>query len=199
MFEHCAALATTYLHLNAEFSKLQAERYQKKEGLLMLDSLYKTFSFGHFMRNVEARCAAFFKTERATFLVCDEQRRELYRRVAHHHSHDTLQSFACDQGIAGYVASSGTPTAVSGVESDSRFVPAIDDPLSLKSGASPAREILAVPIVLSGEQTSQQYIDLPKAVLILINRVDCAPFSQEDNEYLCSYAPLIGRALDVVQ
>ena len=83
--------------------------------------------------------------------------------------------------------------------SDYRFVLAIDEPLGLKSGPSPAREILAVPIVLSGEQTSQQYIDLPKAVLILINRVDCAPFSQEDNEYLCSYAPLIGRALDVVQ
>lgn len=56
----------------------------------MLDSLYENFSFGSFIHNVETKCASFFDAERATFLVCDEVRRELYRRIAHPNSHDTL-------------------------------------------------------------------------------------------------------------
>ncbi len=86
---------------------------------------------------------------------------------------------------------------MSGVQTDSRFIPKMDDPNGIESD-SPAKEILAVPILLEGEEKSGNFVDLPKAVLLLINRRDGAPFSQDDNDYVCSYAPLIGRALDVI-
>lgn len=39
---------------------------------------------------------------------------------------------------------------------------------------------------------------LPAGVLILINRLDGAPFSQDDAEAVSNFAPLIARALDIV-
>lgn len=98
------------------------------------------------------------------------------------------------------MASSGTPFVGTGIENDSRFLPKVDDPNGIRA-TNPPRDLLAVPIILESEADLKvgNFDDLPKGVLVLINKQDGSPFTQEDNEYVCSYAPLIGRTLDVVQ
>lgn len=87
---------------------------------------------------------------------------------------------------------------MSGVPHDQRFIAKIDDPNGLLVGDI-AQEILAVPIIMgTSEEKEKKALDLPNAVLLLINKIDGGAFSQEESEYVSSFAPLIGRSLDII-
>ena len=59
---------------------------------------------------------------------------------------------------------------------DQRYEASIDDPISIQNSDSPSREILAVPIIINSEK-AKNFLDLPKGVLVLINKIDGSVFS----------------------
>ena len=59
---------------------------------------------------------------------------------------------------------------------DQRYDANIDDPVSLENNDSPSKEMLAVPIMINSEK-AKNFLDLPKGVLVLINKKDGSVFS----------------------
>ena len=144
----------------------------------MLDELLETFAL---------KIGQILQAERTTIFVVDEDRQELWSKVAQGNSDSGgiggLEiRIPLNKGIAGYVAMTGQALNIPDAYADSRFSDATDRQTGYRT-----RNILCMPVVNSDQRVV--------AVAQLLNKVGTEPFSAEDEASFTRFAPSIGILL----
>jgi GAF domain-containing protein len=124
---------------------------------------------------VEA-AARIFGAAAASILLIDEKEKMLVFRVAWGAADHNLvgMRFPLDQGIAGYVALTGQPIAISDVQQDARF----NQSFARQTGYVP-KSILAMPLLL-GERVI--------GVMEVLDKISAPSFGMRDMELLALFA-----------
>jgi GAF domain-containing protein len=139
------------------------------------------------LQSIVEAAARIFGGAAASILLVNEEKRTLEFRVAYGAANRDLvgMSFPLDHGIAGYVAMTGQPIAVSDVQRDARF----NREFAEATGYVP-RSILATPL-LSGERVI--------GVMEVLDKIDGASFGMQDMELLGIFAAQAALAIDQSQ
>ncbi len=144
----------------------------------MLDELLETFTL---------KIGQILQAERTTIFVVDEDRHELYSKVAQGNGSDSLEiRLPIGQGIAGYVAKTGEGVNIPDAYADERFSNTTDKQTGYRT-----RNILCMPVVSSDRKVV--------AVAQLLNKIGTDPFSAEDEARFARFAPSIGILLETCQ
>jgi signal transduction histidine kinase len=116
-------------------------------------------------------------SERGTFYIVDEERGELWSRIAQQ-AEITEIRLKIGTGIAGYVAKTGETINIKDAYNDDRFDPSVDKKTGYKT-----RSMLCMPIFESAkeEQSKKRII----GVLQILNKRD-GVFTEDDEELLAS-------------
>lgn len=128
------------------------------------------------LKSIVEAAARIFHAAAASILLVNEEERQLEFKVAYGESnHDLVgQKFPLDQGIAGYVAMTGQPLAISNVRQDARF----NQDFAKSTGYVP-NSILAMPL-----KTGDHVI----GVMEVLDKIDAASFGIQDMELLGMFA-----------
>ncbi|MGB3571978.1 MAG: GAF domain-containing protein [Phormidesmis sp.] len=144
----------------------------------MLDELLETFTL---------KIGQILQAERTTIFVVDEDRQELYSKIAQGNSSDSLEiRLPIGQGIAGYVAKTGEEVNIPDAYADERFSNTTDKQTGYRT-----RNILCMPVMSSDRKVV--------AVAQLLNKVGTEPFSADDEARFARFAPSIGILLETCQ
>jgi GAF domain-containing protein len=136
------------------------------------------------LHSIVEAAARIFGAAAASIALVDEERGVLEFKVAIGQGNSDIigKSFPLDKGIAGYVAMTGQPLAVSNVEQDPRFA----QDFAKGTGYVP-RSILAAPL-LSGERVI--------GVMEVLDKIQAASFGLQDMELLSLFARQAALAID---
>lgn len=139
------------------------------------------------LQSIVEAAARIFGGAAASILFVNEEKRTLEFRVAYGAANRHLvgMSFPLDHGIAGYVAMTGQPIAISDVQRDARF----NRDFAEATGYVP-RSILATPL-LSGEHVI--------GVMEVLDKIDGASFGMRDMELLGIFAGQAALAIEQSQ
>jgi GAF domain-containing protein len=139
------------------------------------------------LQSIVEAAARIFGGAAASILLVNEEKRTLEFRVAYGAANRDLvgMSFPLDHGIAGYVAMTGQPIAISDVQRDARF----NRDFAEATGYVP-RSILATPL-LSGEHVI--------GVMEVLDKIDGASFGMRDIELLGIFAGQAALAIEQSQ
>jgi GAF domain-containing protein len=139
------------------------------------------------LRTIVQVAASVLDAEAAALFLVDEERDELRFEVALGGSSAEVENLTLPlgEGLAGYVASTGQPLAVSNVEEDARFAAAFAQKV-----AYIPRNILCVPMIL-GDRTV--------GVLEMLDKRGEAPFGVRDIEILGHFAKLAALTVQQMQ
>ncbi|MEL6879871.1 MAG: adenylate/guanylate cyclase domain-containing protein [Cyanobacteria bacterium J06607_10] len=144
----------------------------------MLDELLETFTL---------KIGQILQAERTTIFVVDKDRQELWSKIAQGTDADTLEiRLPLAQGIAGYVATTGTGLNIPDAYADERFSDATDRQTGYRT-----RNILCMPVLDSNNNVV--------AIAQLLNKIGTHPFSAEDEARFARFAPSIGVLLESCQ
>ena len=152
----------------------------------MLDDLLETFTL---------KIGQILQAERTTIFVVDEDRQELWSKVAQGSEKErggegeSLEiRVPLGKGIAGYVAKTGEGVNIPDVYADARFNDATDRQTGYRT-----RNMLCMPVMSSGDRVV--------AVAQLLNKMGqgAQPFSAEDEDRFAQFAPSIGILLESCQ
>jgi GAF domain-containing protein len=136
------------------------------------------------LRAIVQVAASVLDAEAAALFLVDEEKEELRFEVALGGRSETVENLTLPlgEGLAGYVASTGQPLAVSNVETDARFAAAFAQKV-----AYIPRNILCVPMIL-GDRTV--------GVLEMLDKRGEAPFGVRDIEILGHFARLAALTVE---
>lgn len=139
------------------------------------------------LQSIVEAAARIFGAAAASILLVNEREQTLEFRVACGAADRDLvgMSFPLDQGIAGYVAMSGEPIAISDVQHDARF----NQTFARQTGYVP-RSILAMPL-LSGQRVI--------GVMEVLDKINADSFGLQDMEMLAIFAHQAAIAIDQSQ
>ncbi|MEL6855124.1 MAG: GAF domain-containing protein, partial [Cyanobacteria bacterium J06607_13] len=144
----------------------------------MLDELLETFTL---------KIGQILQAERTTIFVVDEDRQELWSKIAQGTGADSLElRLPLAQGIAGSVATTGQGLNIPDAYADERFSDVTDRQTGYRT-----RNILCMPVMNSDHKVV--------AVAQLLNKVGAAAFSEEDEARFARFAPSIGILLESCQ
>ena len=139
------------------------------------------------LKSIVEAAARIFGAAGASILLIDEQEQVLVFKVAYGAANRDLVGlkFPLDKGIAGYVAMTGQPLAVSDVKQDARF----NQEFARGTGYIP-RSILATPLLVD-----ERII----GVMEVLDKIDEASFGMQDMELLAMFAKQAAIAIDQSQ
>ena len=139
------------------------------------------------LQSIVAAAARIFGAGAASIALIDEKKGTLDFKVAVGPGNTDVvgMSIPRDKGIAGYVAMTGQPIAVSNVEQDARFA----QDFARSTGYMP-RSILATPL-LSNERVI--------GVMEVLDKIQAASFGLQDMELLGMFAHQAALAIDISQ
>jgi len=139
------------------------------------------------LRSIVEAAASLFRAAAASIMLVNEAEGVLEFKVSTGASNQDLAGMRIplDQGIAGYVAMTGQPIAVSNVEQDARF----NRDFAQSTGYVP-RSILATPL-LSGERVL--------GVMEVLDKIDAPAFGMQDMELLGMFARQAALAIEMSQ
>jgi GAF domain-containing protein len=139
------------------------------------------------LRSIVEAAAKIFGASAASILLVNEAEGVLEFKVAYGASNRDLTGtrIPLDQGIAGYVAMTGQPIAVSDVQQDARF----NRDFAQSTGYVP-RSILATPLI-AGERVL--------GVMEVLDKIDAPSFGMQDMELLGMFAHQAALAIDQAQ
>jgi GAF domain-containing protein len=139
------------------------------------------------LNSIVEAAARIFGAAAASILLVNEAEGVLEFKVAYGSSdHDLVGTrISLDQGIAGYVAMSGQPIAISDVAQDARF----NRDFAKSTGYVP-RSILATPL-LAGERVL--------GVMEVLDKINAPSFGLQDMELLGLFARQAALAIDLAQ
>jgi signal transduction protein with GAF and PtsI domain len=139
------------------------------------------------LRAIVQVAASVLDAEAAALFLVDEDRDELRFEVALGGRSDKVENLTLPlgEGLAGYVASTGQPLAISNVEEDARFAAAFAQKV-----AYIPRNILCVPMIL-GDRTV--------GVLEMLDKRGESPFGVRDMEILGHFAKLAALTVQQMQ
>jgi GAF domain-containing protein len=124
------------------------------------------------LQSIVEAAAQIFHAAAASICLVDSDRKTLQFRVAYGEGNQDVigKTIPIDQGIAGYVAMTGQPIAISEVEEDPRF----DREFAAKTGYVP-RSILAMPLHWQEEVIG---------VMEVLDKIDSPAFGMQDMELM---------------
>ena len=136
------------------------------------------------LRSIVEAAASIFGARAASILLVNEAEEVLEFKVAHGESNRDLvgTKIPLGQGIAGYVAMTGQPIAISDVDQDTRF----NRDFAKSTGYVP-RSILATPL-LAGERVL--------GVMEVLDKINAPSFGMQDMELLGMFAHQAALAID---
>jgi GAF domain-containing protein len=139
------------------------------------------------LQTIVEAAARIFGAAAASIALRDEQGQALEFRVAYGAGRDEVIGLRipAGQGIAGYVAATGQPMAISDVGQDTRFARATAE----KTGYVP-RSILAMPLLLD---------DRVIGVIEVLDKINAAAFGMQDMELLALFARQAALAIAISQ
>lgn len=139
------------------------------------------------LKSIVETAARIFNAAAASILLVNAREKVLVFRVTYGKSDSDLvgRKFPLDKGIAGYVAMTGQPLAVSNVLQDARF----NQDFAKSTGYVPS-SILAVPL-LAGENVI--------GVMEVLDKIDANSFGIQDMELLSMFANQAAIAIDQSQ
>ncbi len=139
------------------------------------------------LQTIVEAAARLFGAAASSIALVDETGQTLQFRVAAGAGAENVvgMSIGVDQGIAGYVVSTGQPIAVSSVQQDPRFARETAE----STGYVP-RCILAMPLVTS---------DRPIGVIEVLDKIDAPSFGMQDMELLGIFARQAAIAIQASQ
>ncbi|MCC7164073.1 MAG: GAF domain-containing protein [Anaerolineae bacterium] len=128
------------------------------------------------LQTIVQAAASIFGAAAASIALVDESAGEMVFRVAYGQGSDSVvgMRIPLDQGIAGYVANTGQPIAVSNVQTDPRFARDTAE----RTGYVP-RSILAMPLVAE---------DRVIGVMEVLDKLSAPSFGMQDMELLGLFA-----------
>jgi GAF domain-containing protein len=128
------------------------------------------------LQSIVEAAARIFGAAAASMALVDERAGELVFRVAYGAGSETVvgMRIPLDQGIAGYVANTGQPIAISNVQNDPRFSRGTAE----KTGYVP-KSILAMPLI-----TDDRVI----GVIEVLDKISSPSFGMQDMELLGMFA-----------
>ena len=128
------------------------------------------------LQTIVEAAARIFGAAAASMALVDEEAGELIFRVAYGAGSENVvgMHIPLDQGIAGYVANTGQPIAISNVQSDARFARDTAE----KTGYVP-KSILAMPLI-----TDDRVI----GVIEVLDKISSPSFGMQDMELLGMFA-----------
>ena len=136
------------------------------------------------LESIATAAARIFGAAAATIFLVDEAEESLVFRVAVGPNPHELQGMKIpiNKGIAGYVAMTGQPIAVSNTEQDARFYASF-----AKSTGYVPQSILATPL-LSGERVI--------GVMEILDKIDATSFGLQDMEMMSLFAQQASLAIE---
>lgn len=139
------------------------------------------------LQSIVEAAARIFHAAAASILLVNEAERQFEFKVAYGASNRDLvgKKFPLDKGIAGYVAMTGQPLAISNVRQDARF----NQDFAKSTGYVP-NSILAMPLK-SGERVL--------GVMEVLDKIDAASFGMQDMELLGMFAHQASIAIEQSQ
>jgi len=128
------------------------------------------------LQTIVEAAARIFGAAAASIALVDERAQQLVFRVAYGAGSENVigMRIALDQGVAGYVANTGQPIAISNVQSDPRFARDTAE----KTGYVP-RSILAMPMLVD---------DRVIGVMEVLDKISAPSFGMQDMELLGMFA-----------
>jgi len=139
------------------------------------------------LRSIVEAAARIFDAAAASIALVDEDGQQLYFKVAHGAGSENVigMRVPINRGIAGYVAMSGQPIAISNVREDTRF----NQDFAKSTGYVP-QSILAMPLISA---------DRVIGVMEVLDKIDQASFGLRDMELLGIFARQAAIAIDQSQ
>lgn len=139
------------------------------------------------LRSIVEAAARIFQSAAASILLLNEAEGVLEFKVATGAANQDLvgMRFPLDHGIAGYVAMTGQPIAISDVEQDARF----NRDFAQSTGYVP-RSILAMPLT-SGDRVL--------GVMEVLDKIDAPSFGIQDMDLLAIFAGQAAMAIEMSQ
>lgn len=136
------------------------------------------------LQTIVEAAARIFGAAAASISLVDESEQTLEFRVAYGAGRDEVlgMRIPIDQGIAGYVANSGQPIAISNVQQDSRF----NQEFAQSTGYVP-RSILATPLIIQ---------DRVIGVMEVLDKIDAPAFGMQDMDLLGVFALQAAMAIE---
>ena len=128
------------------------------------------------LQTIVEAAAKIFGAAAASIALVDERAGQLVFRVAYGVGSETVvgMRIGLDQGVAGYVANTGQPIAISNVQSDKRFARDTAE----KTGYVP-KSILAMPLIVD---------DRVIGVMEVLDKISAPSFGMQDMELLGMFA-----------
>lgn len=135
------------------------------------------------LQTIVEAAARIFGAAAASIALVDERAGRLVFRVAYGVGSETVvgMNIGLDQGVAGYVANTGQPLAISNVQSDPRFARDAAE----KTGYVP-RSILAMPLVVEERVIG---------VMEVLDKISAPSFGMQDMELLALFAQQAALAI----
>lgn len=135
------------------------------------------------LQTIVEAAARIFGAAAASIALVDERAGRLVFRVAYGAGSETVvgMNIGLDQGVAGYVANTGQPLAISNVQSDPRFARDAAE----KTGYVP-RSILAMPLMVE---------DRVIGVMEVLDKISAPSFGMQDMELLGLFAQQAALAI----
>jgi len=139
------------------------------------------------LQSIVEAAARIFDAAAASIALVDQDEQHLYFKVAHGAGAETVigMRVPINRGIAGYVAMSGQPIAISNVREDTRF----NQDFAKSTGYVP-QSILAMPLISN---------DRVIGVMEVLDKIDQASFGLRDMELLGIFARQAAIAIDQSQ
>ncbi len=139
------------------------------------------------LKSIVETAARIFNAAAASILLVNEQEHVLVFKVAYGAANRDLigMKFPLGKGIAGYVAMTGQPLAVSNVRQDARF----NQDFAKSTGYVPT-SILAAPL-LAGERVI--------GVMEVLDKINASSFGMQDMDLLALFAKQAAIAIDQSQ
>jgi len=139
------------------------------------------------LQTVVEAAARIFGAAAASIALVDEKNQTLVFRVAYGAGREEVvgMKIPIHQGIAGYVAMTGQPMAISNVQQDTRFARTTAE----KTGYVP-RSILAMPLI-----SSERVI----GVIEVLDKINAPSFGMQDMELLALFARQAAMAIHASQ
>ena len=139
------------------------------------------------LQSIVDAAARIFGAAAASISLVDEEQQALVFKVAYGVGHDDIvgMRIPVDKGIAGYVAMTGQPIAISDVQQDPRFL----QEFAKGTGYVP-RSILATPLVSGGRVIG---------VMEVLDKINAPSFGMQDMELLGVFAQQAAIAINQSQ
>lgn len=172
-------------------ARVQHENQMSRQKLTQLELFFRigqnmvsTLDLGKLLTDTTSIATSILNAEASSLMLVDEERGELVFEIALGDKGEALQQarIPINQGIAGWVASHGTPVIVNDTSQDERFSHHLDAQTGFQT-----HSIIGVPLQIKGKTIG---------VLEVLNKFSGQGFDQEDLELLMTIAGQAATAIE---